>query len=337
MVSISEVAAKAQVSETTVSHALSGRRPVSRATLAKVEAAVTALGYRPNLLASGLRKLRTQTMALIVPDISNPFYPAVARGIQDTINPEGYQCFICSTGGSIEAERGFIANALDRQVDGIVFAPSHASEDGVDLISGSRSSLVLLSGAADLAGHDGGDYSADVVRSDDEGGMARATRHLIARGHRRIGFINAPLDEGPARRRLAGFQVAMTEAGLPVHEELVVARSFTRVGGAEGLTQLLDSGVPPTAVLCANDLIAIGALDVARARGLRVPEDIAIVGFDDIDAASLVYPALTTVVNPAFEVGAACARLLLERMSEQYTGPGRHVIIETELVLRASA
>lgn len=334
---ISDVAALAGVSETTVSHTLSGHRPVSGKTMAKVNAAIDELGYRPNRLASGLRSQRTHTTAMVIPDITNPFYPAVARGLQDALGSRGYQYFICSTDGLAEREEDFLAEAIDRRVDGIVFAPSRSEEVPVSLVASSGIPVVLLSASATVEEQAFRQPGVDLVRSNDERGMRTATEYVLSAGHTRIGFINAGFDTGPAGRRFDGFRVALQSAGIELSDDLLATTSFTRDGGREGLARLLALPHPPTAVLCGNDLIAIGVLDLARERGIDVPDELAVVGYDDIDAAALVSPSLTTVINPAREIGHACGKLLLDRMTGEYDSVTREVIIANRLVVRESA
>ena len=167
--------------------------------------------------------------------------------------------------------------------------------------------------------------------------MQTAAEYLIAKGHRRIGFINGTTVRGPARRRAEGYIKALSNAGIAIDPTIMVATSFDRDGGIDGLARLLEAPDRPTAVLCANDLIAIGALDVARERGISVPEDLAIVGYDDIDAASLVSPSLTTVINPAREIGQTAGALLLDRMTGKYSSNTREVTIANQLIVRDSA
>ena len=326
------VAQHAGVSATTVSHALSGRRPVSEATRAKVRAAAEELGYRPNKIASSLRTQKSLTSALIIPDITNPFYPEVARGVQDLLGVHGYQLYVCNTDSSQSLERSFLSDSLDRRVDGIVLAPS--SSDVLEGLQGTDVPVVLLTAMGTSAARSS-TRGFDVVHSDDERGMELVVTYLVQQGHRHVGFING--DGGPAGRREAGFRRTMLAAGLKVPDDFAVSGPFTRAGGVDGMTQLLSRRRKLTAVVCANDLIAIGALDVAHKRGIAVPSALAIVGFDDIEAASLVSPPLTTVVNPAREIGHACARLLLDRMTEEYLGRPREVVVANTLVCRESA
>jgi LacI family transcriptional regulator len=335
---ISDVAAAAGVSVTTVSHTLSRRRSVSPETEQRVMDAVAALGYRPNQLARSLRTQQTMTVALVIPDITNPFYPEVARGVQDLLAASGYQLFICNTDGGTESERSFLSDAISRRVDGVILVPSGPSGgESIAALTGAEIPVVQLAADLDSSDRGAGQLLTDYVHSDDRRGTAAATNHLLATGHTRIAYVGGPTETGPAGRRLTGYLEALEDAGVGVDRSLITAGPFSRVGGVVGLQVVLDAGAAPTAVVCANDLIAIGALDVAQLRGLRVPDDLAIIGFDDIEAASLVSPPLTTVLNPAREIGHACGRLLLDRMSGSYTSAPRELLVATALIRRASA
>lgn len=335
-VSIRDVAELAGVSETTVSHALSGRRPVSKLALAKVQQASEELGYRPSRVARALRGGRTHTIALIVPDICNPFYPALARGLQEVIGESGYRTFVCDTDNQASAEKDLVLDCVEREVDGVVIAPLQAELPEV-LLGARHIPKVVLGGSSALSEALLRHANVDLVVSHDELGVRMATEHLIEKGHRDIGYITAPSQIGPAARRLSGYRAAMRRAGLPVGPGRISVTSFTPEGGAAGLAALLGSPVPPTAVVCANDLIALGALGYAQEHRIVIPDELAIVGFDDIEAASLVKPRLTTVRNPSLELGRVCGSLLLERMEGQYLGGTREVRIATELVIRESA
>jgi LacI family transcriptional regulator len=327
-VTITDVAARAGVSPTTVSHALSGRRSVSAATLARVREAADELGYRPSQVASSLRTKRTQMVALIVPDIANPFYPAVARGLHDAIAADGYYTIIGSTDGKNETELGFLDGMVRRSVDGIVMFSFAIEEDDLTRVVPARIPLVVATGHLPSA--------HDRIGTDDAGGAEAATRHLLARGITEIAFVNGPKGHGPGDRRLAGFTRAMQAAGLSPAEADIVHGDYTVAGGAKAVGELLARRRPPRAVVCANDLIAIGALGAAQSAGVHVPTELAVTGFDDVDAASLVTPQLTTVVIPAYEFGRESGQLLMDRMLGTYDGPPRTVIVPTRLVVRAS-
>ncbi|GAA4594664.1 hypothetical protein GCM10023194_62200 [Planotetraspora phitsanulokensis] len=327
--SITRVAELAGVSATTVSHTLNGRRPVADSTRRRVLDAIERLGYRPNVLARGLRTSRSQTIGLVIPDITNPFYPALARGLQDVLGPAGYDEIISNTDGDRGMERAAIEQMIARQVDGLAFAVFHTHAE--DLLPAIEAGIPVVRLGGRLV-----QEGVDVVHSDDEGGAAEAARYLLERGYRRIGFVCGPEAEGPAAERVAGYRAALAEAAAPADPRLVVHTHFSRAGGREGAAALLDLPEPPDAVLCANDIMAIGALETAARRGLRVPDDLAVMGFDDIEAAGLISPGLTTMANPAREIGQACARLLLDRLSGQAAGY-REVVIPARLVRRQSA
>lgn len=329
---IADVAAAAGVSPTTVSHALSGKRAVSKETRDRVMRAIADLDYRPNLVATGLRKQRTQSIALLVADIANPYYPAVARGVHDGVSRAGYVTFIGNTDGDAETERTLVREMLARGVDGLIMQPMSTTAAQVREIVGLTFPLVVV---ADLEET----LSADAVGTDDAVGIGAAVRHLADAGVRDVGFISGPetRSSGPGPVRLAAFRAAASALALEVRDEWITHAAFTRDGGFSAGAALLGLERRPQAVLCANDLIAFGVLDAARAAELRVPEDIAVCGFDDIETADLVTPRLTTVLNPATEVGAACARALLRRIDVGPDAPYERFALRTRLVLRASA
>jgi LacI family transcriptional regulator, galactose operon repressor len=329
-VGMTEVAARAGVSVTTVSHVLSGRRPVADATRTRVLQVIEELGYRPNTLARGLRSRRTMTVALIVPDLTNPFYPMIQRGLADVLRPAGYHAVVCNTDGTREEEISFLREMATRQVDGVVIAAFELTRKDL-LAHGGTVPLVLLGG---------GPFDAelgDLVRTDDEGGMAHAVRYLLEQGRRRPAYVGGTLHTGPSDRREAGFRRALAEAGHTVEESLVIRGAYTREAGRAAGEVLFGRPDRPDGIACANDLIAIGVLDAARAHGLGVPDDVAVTGYDDIEAASLVSPALTTVLNPARQVGRACGEALLRRLTAVEAESPREIVIGNSFVRRESA
>jgi LacI family transcriptional regulator len=306
-VTIAHVARRAGVSPTTVSHVLSGKRPVGAATQEGVLRAVSELGYRPNRLARSLRTRRSQMIAVIVPDITNPFYGVVTRGLADILDEAGYRSYLCNTDASSQREHDFVADALDRGVEGIVMSLVHQDLSDVAVIRKAGVPLVLLADGEEVPG-------VDHVMADDGAGARLATQHLIAQGARRVAMITGAA--GTSVSRVKGYTDALAAAGLPYDPSLMLEGGWVRDGGRDAMLTLMASASPPDAVFCANDLMAIGAMDAARELGLRIPEDVALAGFDDIVAAALLTPPLTTVVNPAYEVGQAAGRLILERMIE---------------------
>jgi LacI family transcriptional regulator len=327
-VTIAHVATRAGVSPTTVSHVLSGKRVVGAATKDTVMDAIRELGYRPNHLARNLRTRQSHMIAVVVPDITNPFYAVLIRGLADAVDEAGYGTYVCNTDGQHERERKFFEDVLDRGVDGIVFA-SGETVSGVTFGPADRATPVICIG--DELDHP----QSDTVRPDDEAGSRAAATYLASRGYQRIAMIQGPPRYGA--QRTAGFRAAMQAAKRRVPPELLVRGDWTRRGGYDAMTRLMAMGERPDAIFCANDLMAIGALDVAHELGLQVPQDIAIVGFDDVDAATIVTPQLTTVRNPAYESGRTAGDLLLSRMTRRYTGAGRTVVLPCPLIERGTA
>jgi LacI family transcriptional regulator len=327
-VTIAHVANRAGVSPTTVSHVLSGKRVVRASTRDVVMDAIRELGYRPNHVARHLRTRQSHMIAVVVPDITNPFYAVLTRGLADGVDPAGYGTYVYNSDGQHDRERKFFEDVMDRGVDGIVFA------------SGDTASAVKL-GPAEQAtpviciGDDLDLPQGDTVTPDDEAGSREAAAFLAARDYRRIAMIQGPPRYGV--RRTAGFRSAMQAAKRQVPSEFLVRGDWTRRGGYAAMRTLMDLPKPPDAVFCANDMMAIGALDVAHELGLEVPEDLAVIGFDDVDAATIVTPPLTTVRNPAYEAGRTAGDLLLSRMTGRYSGAGRTVVLPCPLVVRGTA
>jgi LacI family transcriptional regulator len=329
-ITIEDVAARAGVSTTTVSHVFSGHRPVRSATKVLVEQVAAELGYRPNAVARSLRVQRTNTAMIILPDITNPFYPVFARGVQDVLRGGEYHTLLCNTDSREEEERAFLDEAISRRLDGIVFMGYWVSPEELLAVADAGIAVVNL-------GDGFSDAPIDSVRSTDEDGSRQAATFLLERYGTSVALIDGTEIARVARARTSGFHDALHRAGVALRPGFEVAEDFTREGGRRGMARLLDLDDPPRAVFCANDQIAIGALDEALSRGLSVPDQVAIAGFDDIEAASMVQPQLTTVHNSPDLLGAHCGELLLSRMTGAYSGPGREIVVPTDLVIRASA
>ncbi len=327
-VTIADVALLAHVSKTTVSHVLSGNRPVAPTTRRRVEEAIRTLGYRPHGVARSLRTKTSHTVALLIPDIVNPFYPTVARGLEDGLNGGGYRTFICNTDRDAEREVEFLREMGQRGVDGIVLDSYLLSRDVIAEVVPAISLVRMGTTVLDEPGFDS-------VHGDDERGAHDATAHLLRVAGRRIAMIQGPPGAGAARN--AGHLRALETAGVPVDPNLMVSGGWTRDGGASAMRRLLSMSAPPTGVFCANDLMALGALDAAREMGVSVPGEVALVGFDDIDAAAYAVPALTTVSNPAYETGLLAGIMLKERMTGQQTGAPRTVTLPCRLIRRSTA
>jgi LacI family transcriptional regulator len=329
-VSITDVAAQAGVSITTVSHVLSGQRPVAAATAARVQQVIADLGYEPNRLARALRLRRTDTVALVIPDITNPFYPLIARGLQNVLGPAGLQVLITSTDADPAAEEAAVQQMITRRVDGLAFAGYRADHRRVAAAVVAGVPVVLLGGRTTRPG-------IDVVSSKDVAAGQIAAEYLIIRGYQRIAFITGAERTGSPANRVLGYRHALREAARPYAPSLVAREEISRDGGARAMQRLLTLRQPPDAVLCTNDVVALGALDTAKARGLRVPQDVAVMGFDDIDIAALTTPTLTTVSIRPREQGEAIGRLLLGRLDGSAPRGAQRVLFDPAVVERDSA
>jgi LacI family transcriptional regulator len=305
--SIKEVSRAAGVSISTVSHVLNGTRFVSDDLRRRVEAAIAQLDYRHNGLARSLRTRQTYAIGLIIPDVANPYYPQIARGVQDAAAEAGYWVFLCNSDRNTGAEARLLDALEQRRVDGIILDPSGPDPALLAALRRSAAPVVLVGSRIDVP-------DLDVVTVAPNGSHD-AVCHLVALGHRRIALIAGPPAPGgalPAKAR--GYRLALEEAGISPDPALVVEGDYTREGGAAAMERLLALPQPPTAVFAGNDLMAIGALAAARHAGRRIPQDIAVVGYDDIPEAAVTTPTLSTVAVPKYDMGHAAASVLLDRL-----------------------
>ena len=328
-VTIAQVAERAGVSKTTVSHVLTGKRPVAAVTRARVERAVRDLGYRPDGLARSLRTQRSAIAALVIPDITNPFFPVLARGLEDSLNAAGYRMFICNTDAEPAQEEEFLADLAGRRVEGIVITSYTLSRKVLQSVH--RAGIPLVAAGTMVTD----DFDVDIVMPDDESGGQQATSRLLDQGHTRVAMIRGAPGTGIEREK--GFSMTLARAGLPFGPALAPRGHWTRHGGQEAMRELMALPERPSAVFCCNDLMALGALDTAAELGLSVPRDVAVVGYDDLEWSSLVRPRLTTIVNPAYDTGRTAGNLLLDRMSGRYHGVRRMVVLPCRIVVRESA
>lgn len=329
---IQDVAKKARVSVTTVSRVLNGSLAVRPQTKEWVLRVVKELGYSPNLLARSLKNRTSHTIGLVVDNIANPFFAEMAKGIEDLAGSKGYSLFLCNTDQSFSRGLNHLAVLQKRGVDGIIYASIGLDAEGV---LPARIRALQKDGVATvLVGQQAPGQESNVIRTDDEAGADQAGAHLIGLGHRRIAYVGGP-DTFINRLRQKGFERACREHGLAIDPGLMVTSNFRVEGGLTATKALLSTPERPTAVFLANDLMAIGAVQAAKEAGLRVPQDLAVVGFDDISLASYLDPPLTTVRMPKYELGRQAVAKLLQIMAG--ASPGGEVILATELVVRRSS
>jgi LacI family transcriptional regulator, galactose operon repressor len=330
VVTIDEVARHAGVSKATVSRVLNGvDGHVSKATIQGVRDAIDELGYIPNRLAANLKQNRSMTVGLVVADVTNPFYATAALGVEETLGEMGYSVILANTRNELANEIRQMRVFLESRVDGLIIAtPFREGTDDVQRAIERGTRVVVINSA--LEGTD-----ADSVVVDNEGGAATATRHLIDLGHRRIGLIAGPASTSSGADRTAGFVRAHREIGLEADASLIHEADFTKSGGATAMQRLLDAAARPTALIAANNQMAVGALGVARRLGVSIPTELSFISFDDLDWYELATPQITAVAQPAYDTGVAAARLLLGRLSSPDGAP-RVVRLATELVTRES-
>ncbi|HVX42508.1 MAG TPA: LacI family DNA-binding transcriptional regulator [Mycobacteriales bacterium] len=329
-VSLTDVAQRAGVSPKTVSNVVHGVPRMSADTRDRVAAAIRDLGYRPNLAARNLRRGRTGLIALAVPELHVPYFAELATLVIDAAQERGYTVLIDQTEQDRDRELALVAGTVARMVDGIILSPIALRP--ADLKKRSDTTPIVLLGERIAPG------TADHVAIDNSAAARAATEHLIGLGHRRIAAIGAqpttPMTAGGLR--LTGYRAALRAAGIPVRRELIVpAPTFFREDGAVAMRTLLDRDVHPDAVFCFSDLLAIGALRILQDRGLRAPEDLALVGFDDIEDGRYSIPRLTTVAPDKPALAAGAVELVLRRI-EGDERPPQNVIVPATLRIRES-
>jgi LacI family transcriptional regulator len=329
-VTIRDVARRAGVSAMTVSRVINRSPSVSPETRSRVEQAIAELGYIPSRLARGLSAQRTRTLAVIVPDVANPFFTLIVRGAEDVARRTGYRVILCDTRADLELEREVIDEMIAHRVDGIVIAAvSDRSREHLRRLTRFGVPFVLVDRT--VSGID-----ADTVVGDSIGGARRLVEHLIALGHRRIAMIVESDSVSTARDRRQGYETALTGAGLVADPDLVVQTTVDPAGGRAGMRRLLGLERPPTAVFTVNNLVALGAIEAVREAGREVPDDIALVCFDDIEYASRLHPFLTVMEQPAETLGTLATQLLLERIDKRGPERGRSVVLPAQFVVRRS-
>jgi len=327
---IEDVAARAGVSIATVSHVLNRTRFVSPELTERVLAAVRDLDYEPDPVARGLRNRSTNLVALVIPDITNPYFPAFARGAQDVVAEHGYAAIVCNTDRNPDREREFLHMLRRQRVEGIILNPAGAAADEILPIQASGIAIVLL-------GEQINHPKFDAVMIDNVQAAFDMVSYLIKRGHRRIAHLAGWQTIISGRQRLQGYRRALEMHGLAVDNTLVIEGPWTKSGGSEAMRRLLAVRPLPTAVFAANDLMAIGAMIAVQQAGLKIPDDVAVAGFDDIEEAGCVAPALTTVNQPKYEIGRRAAQILLRRLHKEGPRKRQRVVLPHQLVIRASA
>ena len=353
MSTIRDVAKLAGVAPITVSRVINNSGYITDETRQRVEEAIRTLGYMPNSLARSLRSHQTRMLALVLTDITNPFWTTVARGVEDAASDAGFSVILCNTDESDLKQERYIRVILEKRVDGVLLVPSGNPQEPVCTIRSQRAPVVVLDRRVS------GELGVDSVRSDSIGGARDLVRLLIRLGHKRIATLTGPRDVSTAIDRVTGYREALKEAGLTW--EQVLYGEYDLASGYSLVNEALQSESPqvygeqdlasgykltgpaqqsngrPTAFFAANNFLAIGALRALRAANLQVPEQVALVGFDDLPEALMVDPFLTVAAQPAYEMGHKATELLLERLAGHAPDGCQEIVLPTQLIIRRSS
>ncbi len=328
-VTLKELAARARVHPSTISRVVNhapGLR-IAAPTRARIEALLQQTQYRPNSIARSLKLRQTFVVAVVIPDVTNPLFAAVYRGVEDTAGRRGYNVILCNTDGSPERADAHLQVLQARRVDGVILASSTLRDPSIRWLRQQGIPHVLVNRFSE--------WSDAFVGGDDFAGGKLATDHLVALGHRRIGHLAGPLTVSTAVERRRGYLAALEEAGRPADPHLVAESGFLEDGGESAAARLFARAYPPTALFAVNDLAALGAYAAARRRGMRIPDDLAVVGYNDIPLARWLAPGLTTMRVPAHPFGTAAAEMLIAQIESSRRELER-VVFTPELVVRGS-
>jgi len=324
-----DVAERARVSVSTVSHVLNGTRKVAESTRDSVLMAIEELGYQPNLLAKSLKTQKTFTIGLLISDIQNSFFTAVVRGVEDIALSRGYHLFLCNTDEDAAREDEYITELAKKRVDGLIVASAAPRHNHASRLQVADIPFVFMDREVEAV-------DANVVRVDNHRAMKLIAEHLVDLGHERIGMISGPLDKASGYERYHGFQAALADLEIDLDESLVQFGDFRTSSGREGANELLRLSSPPTALVTANNQMTLGALLTIQEMGLRIPDDVSVVGFDDPEWAPLANPPLTALAQPTYEMGVRAISLLLDQIEGGTNGKANTLLLEPRLVIRGS-
>jgi LacI family transcriptional regulator len=328
---INDVARLAGVSTVTVSRVINGAGSVKLETRTRVQQAIEELHYLPNVAARSLRSKRTNTLALLVPDITNSFWTTVARGVEDEAQNGGYSVLLCNTDEDAAKQQRYQDVIISQRVDGVILTPYDSDPQNLSRLRDRKIPIVAIDRRIE-------GWEVDSVTGDSVTGARALVNHLIGLGHQRIAIISGPINTSTSQDRVTGYRMALGQGGIPADPDLIKFGEFRSLSGEELTYQLLDLVQRPTAIFAANNTIAMGVIKAVDRRGLHIPQDIALVCFDDIPNLSLVFPFLTVVVQPAYEIGVRAAQLLLSRLEGTGTSsmPPRRIVLPTRLIIRHS-
>lgn len=329
-VTIKDIAKCADVSIATVSMVLNNKdKGITQKTRDKILKIARELNYRPNRLARGLVTKRTNTLGFVLPDITNPFFPEIVRAAEDTANKFGYNLILCNTDDDSAKERLYIEVLKEKCVDGIIFTSSiNPNDKNLEILLNYKIPFVFLDRFL-------GTDKACIIHSDGIQGMYDMTKYLIEMGHKKIAFISGPYGSSTACERYKGYVKALRENNISIDESLIAEGNYKQDGGKKAMVELLKRKGSFTAVACANDLMAIGVVEVLRENNIKIPEEISVTGFDDINLAKVLYPKLTTVSQPCYDMGHEATKMLIDLVEGKKLKENK-LILQPKLVIRDS-
>ncbi|WP_339234260.1 LacI family DNA-binding transcriptional regulator [Paenibacillus sp. FSL R5-0517] len=331
MITIYDIAKKANVSAMTVSKVINHTGRISSATRERVQQVIDELGYIPNSNARSLVLQRTQMLSLLITDITNPFYTTLARGAEDAAHLRGYRLLFGNSDEDYNKEKDYVDAILSTRVDGVLFAPAgDRSLPHLKQLQERHIPFVFLDRTVP-------GITSDIIAGDSREGAIELIRYLVQLGHQRIALVNGSSEVSTARLREEGYIEGIREAGAEIDPELVLRTGYRNFTDEEGLDRLLSQPEQPTAIFAANNMLAIGVIRLLRKRGLRVPEDISVVCFDDLDLASAFDPFLTVAAQPAYDFGFQGVQMLIDRIEGKAPSEPQTIILPSEIRIRASA
>jgi len=329
MATIKDVAKHAEVSTSTVSHVLNKTRYVSENITGRVMSAVEALHYAPSALARSLKIKNTRTLGMLVTTSVNPFFAEVVKGVERRCYEQGYNLLLCNTEGDLKRLNFNIDMLLQKQVDGLLLLSDEIAGQNLNIFARHKPVPTVVMDFAETS------FPCDKIQNNSRHGGYLATRHLINNGHTKIGCISGPRNKPTAARRFDGYMQAMQEAGLEINEQWHAFGNFECEGGKLAFEQVLAAGAMPTALFVCNDMMAMGVISSAHKHGISVPEDLSIIGYDDIKLAEFITPPLTTIHQPKFNLGCIAFDTLLDKIKTQREND-LHIQLQPKLVVRSS-
>lgn len=329
-VTIRDVAKRAGVAPVTVSRVINNSGVVSPKTRQSVETAIDELGYVPNMLGPSLRSQQTMTLALVLTDITNPFWTTVMSGAVDIAQNSGYSTILCNTDESEDKQAQYLHMLLRRRIDGILLVPVSGSPDPIRMIQKQGIPIVILDRQVS-------DVDVDIVRADSEKGAYELTKYLLSQGHRQIHILTGPPSVSTSVDRVNGFRRAFEESGLELNDHQIIWGRFTQESGYEMTKISLNLTPKPTALFAGNNFLAVGAQRALREMNYRIPDDIVLVAVDEIPPEFTSEPVLTVSNQPAREMGKQAACLLLKRIKGETSSPCKQIVLPTEMIIRNSS